>query len=80
MTHYAVNDADPAWEKQGTLSQKAIRALPAVDCRRDRCAGRDAKGRLCGRCSERTKTAHGAKRPPGRWAKIRHSIEELFQS
>jgi aryl-alcohol dehydrogenase-like predicted oxidoreductase len=24
---YAVNDADPEWEKQGTLSQKAIRAL-----------------------------------------------------
>jgi aryl-alcohol dehydrogenase-like predicted oxidoreductase len=23
----AVNDADPEWEKQGTLSQKAIRAL-----------------------------------------------------
>jgi hypothetical protein len=24
---YAVNDADPEWEQQGTLSQKAIRAL-----------------------------------------------------
>ncbi len=24
---YAINDADPEWEKQGTLSQKAIRAL-----------------------------------------------------
>ena len=24
---YAVNDADPEWEKQGTLSQKSIRAL-----------------------------------------------------
>jgi aryl-alcohol dehydrogenase-like predicted oxidoreductase len=24
---YAVNDADREWEKQGTLSQKAIRAL-----------------------------------------------------
>jgi aryl-alcohol dehydrogenase-like predicted oxidoreductase len=24
---YAVNDADPEWEKEGTLSQKAIRAL-----------------------------------------------------
>jgi aryl-alcohol dehydrogenase-like predicted oxidoreductase len=24
---YAVNDADPDWGKQGTLSQKAIRAL-----------------------------------------------------
>jgi aryl-alcohol dehydrogenase-like predicted oxidoreductase len=24
---YAVNDADPEWEKPGTLSQKAIRAL-----------------------------------------------------
>jgi aryl-alcohol dehydrogenase-like predicted oxidoreductase len=25
--HHAVNDADPEWEKPGTLSQKAIRAL-----------------------------------------------------
>ena len=24
---YAINDADPEWQKQGTLSQKAIRAL-----------------------------------------------------
>ena len=27
---YAVNDADPEWEKQGTLSQKAIRALQST--------------------------------------------------
>ena len=49
---YAVNDADPEWEKPGTLSQKADPG-PAVDRRRVGGAGRHAQERLRGRCLDR---------------------------
>jgi aryl-alcohol dehydrogenase-like predicted oxidoreductase len=74
---YTVNDADPQWEKQGTLSQKAIRALRST-------AGVSVVlvGMRSGAYVEDVLTE--LKRPieqkdrQGSWTKLRQGIAELF--
>jgi aryl-alcohol dehydrogenase-like predicted oxidoreductase len=74
---YAVNDADPEWEKPGTLSQKAIRALRStsgvsvvlVGMRRDAYV-EDVIGEL--------KLPLEQKDRLGSWAGLKQGIAELF--
>jgi len=75
---YAVNDADPEWEKQGTLSQKAIRALWStcgvsvilVGMRRDTYV-EDVLSEL--------KRPMEQKDRQGSWARLRQGTDELFR-
>jgi aryl-alcohol dehydrogenase-like predicted oxidoreductase len=76
---YAVNDADPEWGQQGTLSQKAIRALRStagvsavlVGMRRDAYV-EDVLTEL--------KRPLKQKDRQGSWARLRQAIAELFPS
>ena len=76
---YTVNDADPQWEKPGTLSQKAIRALRStagvsvvlVGMRR-KAYVEDVLGEL--------KRPLAQKERRDSWARLKQGTEELFPS
>ena len=76
---YAANDADPDWEKPDTLSQKAIRALRSttgvsvvlIGMRRDSYV-EDVLAEL--------KQSLQPKERQDSWARLRQSMEDVFQS
>jgi aryl-alcohol dehydrogenase-like predicted oxidoreductase len=74
---YAVNDADPQWEKQGTLSQKAIRALRSTAGVSAVLVGMRRDAYVEDVLSELKKPLEQKDRQ-GSWARLRQGLVELF--
>ncbi|UCG06970.1 MAG: aldo/keto reductase [Desulfobacterales bacterium] len=74
---YAVNGADPEWEQQGTLSQKAIRALRSTTGMSVILVGMRRRAYVEDVLTE-LKRPMEQKDRQGSWARLRQGIEELF--
>ncbi|MGD8764047.1 MAG: aldo/keto reductase [Desulfobacteraceae bacterium] len=76
---YAVNDADPQWEKQGTLSQKAIRALRSTAGVSVVLVGMRQSTYVENVLTELKQPIEQKDRQDS-WAKLRQEIAEIFSS
>ena len=74
---YAVNDADPEWEKTGALSQKAIRALRSTTGVSVVLVGMRRDGYVEDVLTELERPLAQKERQAG-WARIRQEAAELF--
>ncbi|MBT8373141.1 MAG: aldo/keto reductase [Deltaproteobacteria bacterium] len=76
---YAVNDADPEWQKQGTLSQKAIRALRSTTGVSVVLVGMRRGAYVTDVLSELKRPLEQKDRQSS-WARLSQGIKELFSS
>jgi aryl-alcohol dehydrogenase-like predicted oxidoreductase len=76
---YAINDADSDWKKQGTLSQKAIRALRSTAGVSVVLVGMRRKAYVEDVLSELKRSLEQKERQ-GSWERLRQEIAEIFPS
>jgi len=76
---YTVNDADPQWGKEGTLSQKAIRALRSTAGVSVVLVGMRREAYVADVLSE-LKRPLAQKDRRDSWARLKQGTEELFPS
>lgn len=76
---YAVNDADREWQKQGTLSQKAIRALRSTTGVSVVLVGMRGTAYVANVLSELKRPVDQKDRQSS-WSRLSQGIEELFSS